>query len=103
MLHPTAIKLRMQSKLLAISFDDGSSYDLPFEYLRVYSPSAEVRGHGPGQETLHWAKRVDQGAEPTVSILRLVFDDGHDSGLYAWAYLKGTRRPTRSGGGIWIG
>jgi DUF971 family protein len=89
--HPTAIKLRTQSKLLAISFDDGSSYELPFEYLRVYSPSAEVRGHGPGQETLQLGKHTVsiKGAKPTGQYaLRLIFDDGHDSGLYTWAYLQ---------------
>ena len=89
--HPTAIKLRTQSKLLAISFDDGTSYDLPFEYLRVYSPSAEVRGHGPGQETLQLGKHevLIKDAEPTGQYaLRLIFDDGHDSGLYTWAYLQ---------------
>lgn len=91
MFHPTAIKLRTQSKLLAISFDDGSSYELPFEYLRVYSPSAEVRGHGPGQETLQLGKHavMIKAVEPTGQYaLRLVFDDGHDSGLYTWAYLQ---------------
>ena len=88
--HPTAIKVRTQSKLLAINFDDGSSYELPFEYLRVYSPSAEVRGHGPGQETLQLGKH-DVGikaAEPAGQYaIRLIFDDGHDSGLYTWDYL----------------
>jgi DUF971 family protein len=89
--HPTAIKLRTQSKLLAIGFDDGSSYELPFEYLRVYSPSAEVRGHGPGQETLQLGKHnvAIKGVEPTGQYaLRLIFDDGHDSGLYTWTYLQ---------------
>jgi DUF971 family protein len=89
--HPTTVKLRTQSKLLAISFDDGSSYELPFEYLRVYSPSAEVRGHGPGQETLQLGKHnvMITGVTPTGQYaLRLIFDDGHDSGLYTWAYLK---------------
>jgi len=89
--HPTAIKLRTQSRLLAISFDDGSSYELPFEYLRVYSPSAEVRGHGLGQETLQLGKHEVsiKGIEPTGQYaLRLIFDDGHDSGLYTWAYLQ---------------
>ena len=88
--HPTAIKLRTQSKLLAISFDDGSSFELPFEYLRVYSPSAEVRGHGPGQETLQLGKHTVgiKAVEPTGHYaVRLVFDDGHDSGLYTWDYL----------------
>ncbi|MGE0190003.1 MAG: gamma-butyrobetaine hydroxylase-like domain-containing protein [Steroidobacteraceae bacterium] len=89
--HPTAIKLRTQSKLLAISFDDGTSFELPFEYLRVYSPSAEVRGHGPGQETLQLGKHNVgiKGIEPTGQYaLRIIFDDGHDSGLYTWAYLQ---------------
>ena len=89
--HPTAIKLRTQSRVLVISFDDGSSYELPFEYLRVYSPSAEVRGHGPGQETLQLGKHnvLLKGAEPTGQYaLRLIFDDGHDTGLYTWAYLQ---------------
>jgi DUF971 family protein len=89
--HPTAIKLRTQSKLFVISFDDGSSYELPFEYLRVYSPSAEVRGHGPGQEVLQLGKHnvVIKKVEPTGHYaLRLIFDDGHDSGLYTWEYLQ---------------
>ena len=88
--HPTAIKLRTQSKLLAITFDDGNSFELPFEYLRVYSPSAEVRGHGPGQETLQLGKHMVgiKSLEPTGHYaLRIVFDDGHDSGLYTWSYL----------------
>ncbi len=98
--HPTAIKLRTQSRLLAISFDDGSSYELPFEYLRVYSPSAEVRGHGPGQETLQLGKHnvVITGVAPAGQYaLRLIFDDGHDSGLYTWAYLQelGDTRPQK--------
>lgn len=89
--HPTSIKLRTQSKLLAISFDDGNTYELPFEYLRVHSPSAEVRGHGPGQEVLQLGKHdvVIKKVEPAGHYaLRLVFDDGHDSGLYTWEYLQ---------------
>jgi len=89
--HPTTIKLRTQSRLLAISFDDGSSHELPFEYLRVYSPSAEVRGHGPGQEVLQLGKHnvMITKVEPMGHYaLRLVFDDGHDSGLYTWSYLQ---------------
>jgi DUF971 family protein len=87
---PTEIKLRKNSKLLVVSFDDGSEFSFPFEYLRVYSPSAEVRGHGPGQETLQTGKEnvsitsVDPVGHYAV---RLVFDDGHDSGLYSWTYL----------------
>lgn len=88
---PTAIKLRTQSRLLHIAFDDGTQFDLPFEYLRVYSPSAEVRGHGPGQETLQLGKHevAISRIEPTGQYaLRLVFDDGHDSGLYTFQYLQ---------------
>ena len=89
-MHPTAIKLRNKSRLLEISFDDGAQFQLPFEYLRVYSPSAEVRGHGPGQETLQLSKH-EVGitkVEPVGNYaLRLVFNDGHDTGLYTWAYL----------------
>jgi DUF971 family protein len=87
---PTEIKLRRQSRVLEIAFDDGQRFELPLEYLRVYSPSAEVRGHGPGQETLQLGKhevqvtRVDPIGNYAV---RLVFNDGHDSGLYTWSYL----------------
>lgn len=76
--------------MLAVTFDDGTHFDLPFEYLRVHSPSAEVKGHGPGQEVLVAGKqnvglrRVDPVGQYAV---RLVFDDGHDSGLYSWKYL----------------
>ena len=98
--HPTAIKLRTQSRLLEIAFDDGARFELPFEYLRVYSPSAEVRGHGPGQETLQVGKHLVgiKAAEPVGSYaLRLIFDDGHDTGLYSWAYLHelGRERPAK--------
>jgi DUF971 family protein len=87
---PTEIRLRKTSRLLVVSFDDGSEFSLPFEYLRVYSPSAEVKGHGPGQETLQTGKEnisivsIDPVGHYAV---RLVFDDGHDSGLYSWTYL----------------
>ena len=87
---PTEIRLRKQSRLLVVGFDDGSSFELPFEYLRVYSPSAEVRGHGPGQEVLQTGKEdVDIKALYPVGhyALRIAFDDGHDTGLYTWNYL----------------
>ncbi len=87
---PTEITLHQQSKMLEIAFDDGARYKLPFEFLRVYSPSAEVRGHGPGQETLQVGKRnvILKEIEPAGSYaLKLIFDDGHDSGLYTWEYL----------------
>jgi len=94
---PTEIRLRRKSRVLEVAFDDGSRFELPFEYLRVYSPSAEVRGHGPGQETLQIGKHeVDiRSVEPVGHYaVRLLFDDGHDSGIYAWDYLHelGTTR-----------
>ncbi|HRP74879.1 MAG TPA: DUF971 domain-containing protein [Rhodocyclaceae bacterium] len=87
---PTDITLHRKSRVLDIAFDDGSRFSLPFEYLRVYSPSAEVRGHGPGQETLQLGKRdVDiVELEPIGNYaVRPTFSDGHDSGLYSWDYL----------------
>jgi DUF971 family protein len=86
----TGIKLRRQSRVLEVAFDDGQTFSLPFEYLRVYSPSAEVRGHGPGQETLQLGKHEVQvvRVEPIGNYaVRLDFDDGHNTGLYTWAYL----------------
>ncbi len=86
----TEIKLRTRSRVLAVSFDDGARFDLPFEYLRVNSPSAEVKGHGPGQETLVLGKQ-DVGIRAIEPVgqyaVKLVFDDGHDTGLYTWKYL----------------
>lgn len=87
---PTEIKLHQQSKLMEISFDDGSHFKLPYEYLRVFSPSAEVRGHGPGQETLQTGKRnVDIQALDAVGnyAVKPTFSDGHDSGIYSWDTL----------------
>ena len=87
---PTDIRLRKKSRLLTVSFDDGNEFELPFEYLRVYSPSAEVKGHGPGQEVLQTGKEEVQvaGLEPVGHYaLRIIFDDGHDTGLYTWSYL----------------
>jgi DUF971 family protein len=91
MLNPTDIILHQQSRTLEIAFDDGTRYTLPYEFLRVYSPSAEVRGHGPGQEVLQVGKQgvILLNAEPVGSYaLQLTFDDGHDSGLYTWEYLQ---------------
>jgi DUF971 family protein len=88
---PTEIKLRTRSRLLEVAFADGSRYELPFEYLRVYSPSAEVRGHGPGQEVLVTGKEgvAIRAVEPVGQYaVKLVFDDGHDTGLYTWKYLR---------------
>lgn len=87
---PTEIKLHQQSRVLALAFDDGFKCNLPCEYLRVYSPSAEVQGHGPGQEVLQIGKEsVNISAiEPVGNYaVRLVFDDGHNSGLYSFDYL----------------
>ncbi len=87
---PVAVKLRTRSRLLEVSFDDGARFELPFEYLRVYSPSAEVRGHGAGQETLQLGKHevmITQVERVGHYSVRLVFDDGHDTGLYTWKYL----------------
>ena len=89
--HPTAIKLRTRSRLLDVAFDDGSRFELPFEFLRVHSPSAEVRGHGQGQETLQLGKHNVRitAVEPVGHYaIKLVFDDGHDTGLYTWGYLR---------------
>ena len=88
--QPTEIKLHQKSRVLEISFDDGRNFRLPFELLRVYSPSAEVRGHGPGQEVLQTGKK-DVGitrAEPVGSYaIQLSFSDGHDTGIYSWDLL----------------
>jgi len=87
---PVEIRLRKKSRLLTIGFNDGNQFDLPFEYLRISSPSAEVRGHGPGQETLQTGKEsVDiTGLDPVGHYaVRISFDDGHDTGLYSWSYL----------------
>ncbi len=87
---PTEIKLHKQSKLLEIAFNDGRRFSLPFEYLRVFSPSAEVRGHGPGEEVLQVGKKyVDiTHIEPVGQYaVCLFFDDGHDSGIYSWDYF----------------
>lgn len=94
---PTDIKLHQQSRILELAFDDGSQFELPCEYLRVFSPSAEVRGHGPGQEVLQVGKeRVNVVAiEPVGSYAVLLrFDDGHDTGIYSWEtlYELGTNR-----------
>ena len=87
---PTKIRLRRNSRLVVISFDDGSEFEYTFEYLRVHSPSAEVMGHGPGQETLQTGKQdvAITAIEPVGRYaVRLLFDDGHDTGLYSWQYL----------------
>ena len=88
--HPTEVKLHQASRVLEITFDDGRTFRLPYEYLRVYSPSAEVRGHGPGQEVLQVGKRQIEvlALEPVGSYaVQPVFSDGHNTGIYSWDYL----------------
>jgi DUF971 family protein len=94
---PTEIKLRTASRLLEVSFDDGARFELSFEYLRVFSPSAEVQGHGGGEGALVTGKQHVgiRHIEPVGNYaLRLHFDDGHDTGLYSWSVLHdlGTRQ-----------
>lgn len=87
---PTLIELHQKSRVLEIGFSDGKQFSLPYEFLRVYSPSAEVRGHGPGQETLQVGKKEVEikAAEPVGTYaMQLVFSDGHDTGIYSWEYL----------------
>ena len=87
---PTTITLHQKSRVLEIAFTDGKTFRLPFEFLRVYSPSAEVRGHGPGQEVLQVGKRdVDiRALEPVGSYaVQPQFSDGHGTGIYSWEYL----------------
>lgn len=89
-IRPTDIKLHQKSRILEIAFDDGSHFKLPCEYLRVYSPSAEVRGHGPGQEVLQLGKENVNitNIEPVGSYaVTLHFDDGHNTGIYSWDLL----------------
>ena len=89
-LVPTSLTVHRQSKTLELEFESGQRYSLPFELMRVYSPSAEVRGHGPGQETLQTGKRhVDLTAlEPVGNYaVQPHFSDGHDTGIYTWEYL----------------
>ena len=88
--NPTALTLHQASRVLEIGFDDGSSYRIPFELMRVYSPSAEVQGHGPGQEVLQTGKREVQivSLEPVGNYaVKPSFSDGHDTGLFSWDYL----------------
>ncbi len=87
---PTGLTVRNVSKLLEIEFDDGKSFSIPFELLRVYSPSAEVMGHGPGQEVLQVGKREVgiAGVEPVGNYaVQPTFSDGHNTGIFTWEYL----------------
>jgi DUF971 family protein len=87
---PTEIKLHQVSRKLEIAFNDGARFELPYEFLRVYSPSAEVRGHGPGQDVLQLGKKNIgiKSVEPVGSYaVTVTFSDGHDTGIYSWEYL----------------
>lgn len=88
--NPQSVTLHQQSKVLEVGFDNGQTFRIPFELMRVCSPSAEVQGHGPGQEVLQTGKRqVDVVAlEPVGNYaLQPTFSDGHDSGIFSWDYL----------------
>jgi DUF971 family protein len=87
---PTKITVHAQSRVLEVAFSDGASFRIPFELMRVYSPSAEVQGHGPGQEVLQTGKRLVDltGLEPVGNYaVQPGFSDGHDSGIFSWDYL----------------
>lgn len=87
---PEELRLKDDGRVLAVRLDSGETFELPAELLRVESPSAEVKGHGPGQEQLVWGKRKVriQRLEPVGSYaVRIVFDDGHSTGLFTWTYL----------------
>ena len=91
MVRPTEIRLNRGERVLEITFDDGTRFRLPAEYLRVESPSAEVQGHGPGQRTIVAGKRAVGivAIEPVGNYaIRLIFDDRHDTGIFSWDYLR---------------
>ena len=88
--RPIEIKLHQQSRILEVAFEDGKNFQFPCEFLRVYSPSAEVRGHGPGQEVLQVGKKEVEitSIEPVGSYaVQFTFSDGHDTGIYSWDLL----------------
>ncbi len=88
--QPTEIKLHQQSRILEITFSDDACFQLPYELLRVYSPSADVSGHGPGQEVLQVGKKnvgVKSAIPAGSYAMQINFDDGHETGLYTWEYL----------------
>ena len=88
--HPVSINLHKKSRYLEISYDDGSHFELSCEFLRVYSPSADVKGHGPGQAVLQLGKEnvAITELEPVGNYaIKPQFDDGHDTGIYSWSYL----------------
>ena len=88
---PSRVVLRESKDALMLTYSDGQEYTLPAEFLRVYSPSAEVRGHGEGNETLQFGKRlvtINALEKAGNYALQIVFSDGHDSGIYSWDYLQ---------------
>src|SRR5882724_10230149 len=88
--QPTAITVHQQSRVLEIAFADGAEFRIPFELMRIYSPSAEVQGHGPGQEVLQTGKREVEltALEPVGNYaVQPTFSDGHDTGIFSWDYL----------------
>ena len=88
--RPTAVTVHQQSRVLEVGFDDGNTFRIPFELMRIYSPSAEVQGHGPGQEVLQTGKRevTVVGIEPVGHYaIQPTFSDGHDTGIFSWQYL----------------
>lgn len=88
--RPTSVTVHQSSRVLEIGFDDGASFRIPFELMRVYSPSAEVQGHGPGQEVLQTGKRevgIDAIEPVGHYAVQPRFSDGHDSGIFSWDYL----------------
>lgn len=90
-MQPTDIRLHKKTALLELRYADGGVYSLPAEFLRVYSPSAEVRGHGRGQEVLQTGKlhvKIDSITPVGHYAVQLHFDDGHDTGIYSWEYLR---------------
>ena len=96
--QPTAITVHEQSRVLEVAFSDGSEFRIPFELMRVYSPSAEVQGHGPGQEVLQTGKRAVRllGLEPVGNYaVQPTFSDGHSTGIFSWDYLHflGSQEP----------
>jgi DUF971 family protein len=88
--QPTALTVHQASRMLEVTFDDGRSFRIPFELMRVYSPSAEVQGHGPGQEVLQTGKRevgIDEIQAVGHYAVQPRFSDGHESGIFSWDYL----------------
>jgi DUF971 family protein len=88
--RPTALTVHQQSRQLEVAFDDGASFRIPFELMRIYSPSAEVQGHGPGQEVLQTGKR-EVGIDALEAVghyaVQPTFSDGHSTGIFSWDYL----------------